>query len=170
MGEEGDYVDASAAMLDARQLYAAGEEYFWGTDTKIFTRILARRSFAMLKEINKCYRKVADHDLWDGIDKEMNHILDFPFKRACLAIVAYAKDPPTFFADCMQESTDGVWNGERRMIRQVISRSEIDLSLIKDRYLERHGEELLTAVKCDTTGDFREIMIRLIKEKKQVNE
>merc|ERR1711951_218955 len=85
-------------------------------------------------------------------------------KKACLAIVQYARNPAQYFADCIHESIDGWGTKDRRLIRQIISRSEIDLSAIKLQYRQRYDESLTVAVKCDTSGYYRDIMLHILEE------
>merc|ERR1712200_331770 len=101
----------------------------------------------------------AHHAFKDAVKAEMSGNL----KRTCLAIVAFAKNPAAYFADCIHDSVSGWGTKDRRLIRQIISRSEIDLATVKEQYAKAHDESLLVAVKCDTSGHYRDMLLEIIK-------
>lgn len=58
------------------------------------------------------------------------------FTSLCLtkAIVGCARELDRFFAERLRDSMKGAGTNERTLIRVVVSRSEIDLADIKDRF------------------------------------
>ncbi len=51
------------------------------------------------------------------------------------------------------------------MIRVIVTRSEIDMEQIKIEYEKRFKQTLAEAIKGDTSGDYRALLLAIIGEK-----
>lgn len=49
------------------------------------------------------------------------------------------------------------------LIRVVVSRSEIDLEIIKKVYEQNYGRTLYEAVESETSGDYKKAILNVIK-------
>jgi len=147
------------AENDAQKLYDAGEGK-WGTDESQFNMIFATRSFAQLKAMFIAYKKIDGTDFEKAIEKEMSKDL----KRAYLTMVRWIRDPIQYYSEVLYMSMKGLGTDDRTLIRTVLSRCEIDLGTIKKKFELLHQKTLDKAVKSETSGDYRRMMLALIMD------
>lgn len=152
-------IDENLAKKDAEALYKAGEGKM-GTDEKKFIEILTQRAYNHIGEIANQYEKVSKKTLVTAIDSEMSGDI----QNALLTIVQYSKDPASFWAEKLKDSMKGMGTDEKKLIRILIARAEIDLKSIRDVFGDRYGngKTLLDWVKSDTSGDFEDILVGLL--------
>ncbi|XP_055912603.1 annexin B10 [Eupeodes corollae] len=150
-------VDPDKAKEQAEALYAAGEAKL-GTDEEVFNRIMAHESFAQLRLIFEEYKQISGMTLEQAIKHEMSGELH----EAMMAIVECAQSPPAFFANRLFKAMDGAGTDDRTLIRIIISRSEIDLGNIKDEFERLYNRTLVSAVKSETSGDYKRALCALI--------
>jgi len=158
-GRDEKPVDEELATTDARDLYEAGEGA-WGTDEGTFNRIFAGRSFPQLRATFKLYKKKTGQDMAEVIEKEMSDNLQMAF----LTLVRYIQDPITFFAEVLYRSMKGMGTDDTTLIRTVLSRCEIDLGAIKERFEKLHQKTLDKSIKSETGGDYRKIMLMIVMD------
>ncbi|CAF1014249.1 unnamed protein product [Brachionus calyciflorus] len=150
-------VDLSLAKKEAQELYDAGEGKF-GTDESEFIRILCSRSFPQLNATFEEYKKVSGNDIEKAIKKEMSGDME----KACLAIVKACKNRPAYYAEELFKAMKGIGTNDETLIRLIVSRAEIDLDRIKYEYEEMYGKSLYDAVKSETSGDYKKLLLSLI--------
>jgi len=155
-------VDNDEAKADAQRLYDAGEGT-WGTDEKIFNQIFAVRSRDQLKLTFLYYRKLAGRLIFDALDKELSGKL----KLAFMTIAQYISDPITYYSEMLYKSMKGLGTNDERLIRAIVSRCEIDLQTVKERYNKLHESEssLAKRIKKETRGDYEAILLALVSGK-----
>ncbi|XP_071965357.1 annexin A13-like [Antedon mediterranea] len=156
--DESDEVDEDAATEDAQELFDAGEDR-WGTDESCFNKILATRNFDQLKFIFEKYTEIAGCDIEDSIRDETSGLLQDGY----LAIVSRARSVGEFFAERAYDAVHGPATDDEQLIRVIISRSEIDLKRIKAAFMFKYEKGLATFVEEDTSGDYKKMLIALIK-------
>jgi len=152
-------VDEELAKTDAQALYDAGEGK-WGTDEGTFNRIFAGRSFPQLRATFLAYKKKTGQDMGTVIEKEMSKNL----KNSFLTLVRYIQDPITYYSEVLYRSMKGMGTDDRTLIRTVLSRCEIDLGVIKKRFEKLHQKTLDKAIKSETSGDYRKIMLMIVMD------
>lgn len=150
-------VDPDLAIEQAKKLYEAGEGK-WGTDEAVFTKILAHASFDQLEYVFDEYKKLTGRT----IEQAMKEELSGDFYDAVSAIVECVQMAPHFFAKRLFEAMDGLGTDDTSLIRIIVSRSEIDLQNIKDEYEQMYNKTLLSAVKSETSGDYKRALCALI--------
>jgi len=158
-GRDTKPVDEDLAMEDAKDLYDAGQGQ-WGTDEGTFNRIFAGRSFPQLRAMMKCYKKKTGEDMDQVIEKEMGGDL----KNAFLTLVRYIQDPITYYSEVLYRAMKGMGTDDNRLIRTILSRCEIDLGEIKERFEKLHQKTLDRAIKKETSGDYEKIMLVLVRD------
>jgi len=158
-GRETKPVDEDLAVQEAKDLYNAGEGK-WGTDEGTFNRIFANRSFPQLRATFLAYKKQTGQNMDAVIEKEMSGNL----KMAFLTLVRFIMDPLTYYAEVLYYSMKGLGTDDETLIRTILARCEIDLGLIKKRFEKLHQKTLDKAVKSETSGDYRKIMLQLIMD------
>ncbi len=149
--------DPNMCQADAQTLYKAGEGR-WGTDEPTFIRIFAKRSAAEIAMINDCYIKLRGKGLLNAIDKEFSG----DTKKLLQTIVGGLLDPPAYFAMRIREAVKGLGTNNAKLVRVIISRSEIDLGYIKQAYQRIYHRDMLHDVRSDTSGFYRDILTGLI--------
>lgn len=56
----------------------------------------------------------------------------------------------------------GVGTQDSRLIRVVVTRTEVDMYYIKIAYYKKYGKPLTHAVRSDTSGHYKEFLLSLI--------
>jgi len=158
-GREDSY-DDNNAYEDASTMFQAGEGQL-GTDESGFMSIICQRSYPHLRKVFRQYEAIADgNDIENAVDSEFSgHLRD-----GLLAIIRYAKFPPSFFANRLHEAISGGGTDEDSLTRVIVSRSEIDLANIKYMYAKHFEQSLKDAIEGDVGGDFKKVLLALIGE------
>jgi len=155
--DESGKVDSSLAEKDAQNLYSAGEKK-WGTDEAAFNLVMASRNFNQLRATFDAYQRIANRDITKSLKSEMSgDVLD-----GMLALVQLAKDPPTYFAKRLKESMKGAGTSDHDLIRLVVTRSEIDMVQIKERFHSANHKTLDNWISSDTGGDYKKLLIAIV--------
>lgn len=157
-GREESY-DENDAQDDATALYEAGEAEL-GTDEGKLMSILCQRSYRHLRKVFKIYEEMNENSIETAIENELSGNL----KDGLLAIVTYAKFPPTFFAERLYNAISGGGTDEDALIRIIVSTSEIDLANVKYVYNQKYEQSLADALENEVSGDFKKILKFLIGE------
>ncbi|GJQ75977.1 hypothetical protein Trydic_g18032, partial [Trypoxylus dichotomus] len=157
--DESMVTNQAQAAHDARSLLRAGELRM-GTDESTFNMILCQRNFVQLRLIFEEYYKITGHDFEQAIKNEFSG----NSKEGMLAIVRSIRNLPGFFAKCLHNAIAGLGTNDKTLIRVVTTRCEIDMGNIKQNYLAQYGETLADAIKGDTSGDYKKLLLALIGE------
>jgi len=155
-------VDPAKAAEDARRLYDAGEKVL-GTDESIFNAIMATRSYDHLRAVFTQYSHISQTDIRRVVASEFSgDIADLH-----LGLVDCSQNIPGFQADVLNRAISGLGTDDDSMIRIIVTRSEIDMEQVKLEYEKRYKQTLAEAIKGDTSGDYRLLLLCLIGEKDQ---
>ncbi|CAH8513671.1 unnamed protein product [Schistosoma turkestanicum] len=155
--EESTQVNPQMVRKDAEALYQAGEKK-WGTDESKFIHVLATRSHEHIKALCRDYSNVSKKTLIDALKSEMSGNL----LQAFITIVECATNAPLYFAEKLKKSMKGAGTNDRDLIRVIVSRSEIDLGLIKKEFNGLTGDTLESWIEGDTSGDYRRLLLALV--------
>lgn len=71
----------------------------------------------------------------------LNNLTDSKFPVECV------QSPAAFFANQLHKAMDGAGTDDDRLIRIIVSRSEIDLATIKDEFERIYDRTLLSALR-----------------------
>ncbi|KAF7667898.1 hypothetical protein LDENG_00042350 [Lucifuga dentata] len=141
---------------DARALYEAGEGRK-GKDCTAFIDILTTRSAPHLRKVFERYSKYSKVDVAKAIDLEMKGDIE-----SCLtAVVKCAGSTPGFFAEKLNLAMKGKGTRKNILTRIMVSRSEVDMKLIKEEYKNKYGKTLYQEILDDTKGDYEKILLAL---------
>lgn len=149
--------DEEKCKSDAQQLYNAGEGKL-GTDEAMFTKIFGARSNAELRCIFYYYQQLTGHSIVDAIKNEFS----CNAKSALLTVYQVVNDPADYYASRIFDAIKGLGTKDEQLMRIICARNEIDLPLIKQVYKRKYGEELVDAVKGDTSGDYGKLLVAII--------
>uniref|UniRef100_A0A2I2Z1G7 Annexin n=1 Tax=Gorilla gorilla gorilla TaxID=9595 RepID=A0A2I2Z1G7_GORGO len=160
------FVDPGLALQDAQDLYAAGEK-IRGTDEMKFITILCTRSATHLLRVFEEYEKIANKSIEDSIKSETHGSLE-----EAMLTVGKSSDLHVFQATGLTVGTKGLgmqpqekeslWTRDGTLIRNIISRSEIDLNLIKCHFKKMYGKTLSSMIMEDTSGDYKNALLSLV--------
>ncbi|XP_055935800.1 annexin A4-like isoform X2 [Argiope bruennichi] len=153
-----DPADSNRAKQTAEALYAAGVGQ-WGTDESTFNAILVSESYQQLAHTFYEYQKLAGHTVAQAIESEMSGDL----KKGMLAIAKCVENRPFYFAEKLYKAMKGLGTDDDTLIRIVVSRCEIDMVQIKAEYERNYGKPLIEAIRGDTSGDYRKVLINLVE-------
>ncbi|NXE48650.1 ANX13 protein, partial [Casuarius casuarius] len=156
--DEDQEVNAELAGQDARDLYEAGEGR-WGTEELAFNVVLAKRSYPQLRATFEAYEKLHGKDIEEAIKSETSGDLE----KAYLTLVSCSKDCQGYFATLLHESMKGAGTDEDTLIRILVTRAENDLPAIKEKYQQKYNKSLAEAVQSDTSGDFRKLLLAVVR-------
>ncbi|NWX37970.1 ANXA8 protein, partial [Notiomystis cincta] len=150
------YVDTALALQDAETLFAAGEK-IRGTDEIQFITILCKRSATHLMKVFEEYQKLAGKSIEDSIKSETRGSLE----DAMLAIVKCTRNIHCYFAERLYHALKGAGTDDGTLIRVMVSRSEVDLNLIKPEFKRLAGKSLSSMILDDTSGDYKTALMNL---------
>ncbi|XP_065494836.1 annexin A8-like [Caloenas nicobarica] len=153
---ESFYVDIALARQDAETLHAAGEK-IQGTDEIQFITILCTRSATHLLKVFEEYQKLAGKSIEDSIKGETHGSLE----DAMLAIVKCTRNVHRYFAERLYHALKGAGTHDGTLIRVIVSRSEVDLNLIKAEFKNIAGKTLSSMILDDTSGDYKTALLNL---------
>ena len=142
---------------DANTLVRAGVGR-WGTDEAMFNKIFALRSACELKVISEIYEKQCGKTLLKSIDSEFSGDI----KKLLKTVVHGLLNPAEYFATQVHDAVKGLGTHDWKLMRLIISRAEIDLPRMKVEYQRLYGKDMLGAVRGDTSGDYRKILIAIL--------
>ncbi|MCQ2819263.1 MAG: annexin [archaeon] len=143
----------------AQQLYDAGEGRR-GTDESVFNNILANCSQKELILISRYYQQISKSNIIRAIDKEFSGDVKKLFKAIIYSLVS----PSEFFATRIHDSIEGLGTDDPKLIRAIVSRSEIDLPQIKSFYYQLFKVSMVDDITGDTSGHYRELLLALVKK------
>uniref|UniRef100_A0A8B9S7U9 Annexin n=1 Tax=Apteryx owenii TaxID=8824 RepID=A0A8B9S7U9_APTOW len=141
-----------------RAIFKAGEGR-WGTEELAFNTVLAKRSYRQLRATFEAYEKLHGKDIEEAIKSETSGDLE----KAYLTLVSCAKDCQGYFATLLHESMKGAGTDEGTLIRILVTRAECDLPAIKEKFQQKYNKSLAEAVQSDTSGDFRKLLLALVR-------
>ncbi|XP_036384409.1 annexin A1-like [Megalops cyprinoides] len=152
-----DYtVNKALADSDAQALYEAGEKKR-GTDCNVLIDILTTRSAPQLRRTFKRYTKYSKLDVSAALDSELQGDIE-----DCLTtIVKCAGSKSAFFAEKLHSSMKGLGTRTSTLIRVLVSRSEVDLKMVKEKYKRQYGHSLQQDIRTDVSGDLEAVLVAL---------
>ena len=148
-------VDQNVCYQEAQQLYSGGQGR-WGTDEGIFTKIFATRSNMEIYYIAQSYQQLSGRNLLDALDSEFSG----DAKKLLRALFYQAINTPEFFAERLYDACNK--NKKEKIIRIIVSRSEVDLTQIKQAYYNKYHRNLVEDIKKSCSGDLERLMLAIL--------
>uniref|UniRef100_A0A673LHE9 Annexin n=1 Tax=Sinocyclocheilus rhinocerous TaxID=307959 RepID=A0A673LHE9_9TELE len=136
---------------DAQALLAAGEQKY-GTDEGQFITILGNRSNAHLRRVFEEYRKLSGYEIEESIQRETSGTL----QEVLLAVGKTHKH--TDAHTHTHRHRDGAGTDDQKLIRIMVSRSEVDMMDIRAEFRKRFATSLHKTIQGDTSGDYRKAL------------
>nr|CAH8865510.1 unnamed protein product [Trichobilharzia regenti] len=153
-------VSRSQVERDVEDLYFAGEKRSGKGDHDTFIKILTKRSKYHVKEIWDLYLSRYHVTLVETVSKKFSE----PLRSGLNTMIMALKDLRLLLVCQLYDSMYGLGTREDTLIRIVSLRCEIDMNTLKSMYREYFGKPLIEAVREDTSGDFRKLLLTLLGE------
>ncbi|XP_004513248.1 annexin D5-like [Cicer arietinum] len=154
---EGHEMDPVIVEEDAKKLYKSGEKRI-GTDEKTFIRIFSERSSPHLAAVSSAYYASFGNSLEKAIKNETSG----SFMSGLLTILRCATNSSMYFAKLLRKAMKGIGTNDSRLIRIIVTRTEIDMQHIKAAYYSKYGKPLTHAVRSDTSGHYEDFLLHLL--------
>ncbi|CAJ0967158.1 unnamed protein product [Ranitomeya imitator] len=135
--EESNVVDYEKIDQDARDLYEAGVKRK-GTDVSKWISIMTERSIPHLQKVFERYKSYSPYDMQESIKKEVKGDLE----NAFVNLVQSIQNKPLYFADRLYDSMKGKGTKDKVLIRNMVSRSEVDMLKIRAEFKKKYGKSL----------------------------
>ena len=174
----GDYQKAILILLDkersknsspdlenckkiAEELYKNGEGKL-GTNEEVFINYFTSLSGEELALVGKEYHKNYKRNLVECIESEF----DGNEKDLLIAILYSLISPSEYFARKIFKCVDGAGTSDDKLIRCIVSRSDVDMKMIK-RYFKQifKNKDMIERVKEDTSGEYSKLLEGLMQTK-----
>ncbi|XP_056428679.1 annexin A2 [Hyla sarda] len=154
--EESSVVDYEKIDQDARELYEAGVKKK-GTDVSKWISIMTERSIPHLQKVFERYKSYSPYDMQESIKKEVKGDLE----NAFLNLVQCIQNKPLYFAERLYDSMKGKGTKDKVLIRNMVSRSEVDMLKIRAEFKKKYGKSLSYFIGQDTKGDYQRALLNL---------
>ncbi|XP_031564848.1 uncharacterized protein LOC116300181 [Actinia tenebrosa] len=110
-----------------------------------------------IQKLQDKYQKEYEQGLLDAIksvvdDEDLQEPLECLFGSA-----------PEYEAKCLYEATKGIGTDEDMLLEILCTRSASQLADIQEAYRKRYGTSLEEDIKSDTSGDFEDLLLELLK-------
>lgn len=123
-----------------------------------YIQIFTEKSREELALIGKIYYQWYQETLISLID----NLFKGDFRKTLKYIIYSLLSPSEFFAYRINKAIAGLGTKDNMLIRILVSRDEIDMERIKRYYKQLYKKSLYDAVKDDTSGDYRTLLLELI--------
>ncbi|CAH8628621.1 unnamed protein product [Schistosoma rodhaini] len=153
-------VSRSQVDKDVEDLYYAGEKRAGKGDSDTFIKILTKRSKYHVKEIWDLYLAKYHNTIVEVISKKFSE----PFRSGLNTMIMALVDLRLLLVCQLYDSMYGLGTREDTLIRITCLRCEVDMNTLKSMYREYFGKPLIEAVREDTSGDFRKLLLALLGE------
>ncbi|KAE9418985.1 hypothetical protein Angca_008126, partial [Angiostrongylus cantonensis] len=104
------------------------------------------------------FAQVSGASIEKAIEKEFSGDL----QKSYLTIVRAASDKQKFFAMQLYNSMKGLGTRDNDLIRVLVTRSEVDLDLIKQDFQTLYNKSLEEMIKGDTSGQYRDALLAIV--------
>ncbi|CAB3402655.1 unnamed protein product [Caenorhabditis bovis] len=146
------------AKDDAVRLFADGKAKLTKKDGSNFLHILATQNQYQLRKVFENFEQLSGTTIEKAIEKEFSGDL----QKSYLTIVRATTDKQKFFAQQLYASMEGFGTRDNDLIRVLVTRSEVDLELIKQEFETLYNKSLAEVVKGDTSGAYRDALLAII--------
>jgi len=147
----GTPVNDEEARQVAETLYRAGEGKL-GTDEKVFTEVLARRSPDFLARVSDHYKTKHKHNLEQAVKSETSGYFED-------VLVGLLKPKYVFAADRLYKAMHGAGTDDVCLVYFFSVMDKNELQEVARIFQLRHNKSLAQMVKDDTSGNYRDLLL-----------
>lgn len=150
------------ALEDAKALNAAMKG-FGKTDQETIIHILANRGIAQRLDIAAAFKAEFGRDLLHNLKSELTgHFED--------VMVAMMTPLPEFYAKELHEAVACIGTDEGAIIEILATISNHGIRIIAQTYEKMYGKSLESALKGDTSGPFKRLLVLLLQANREENQ
>ena len=153
-------IDQAKVDADAAALRKAMKGL--GTDEKAIIQIAANRTNRERLAMIESFKRQFNRDL----RKDLKSELSGKFEDAILALFM---DPVDYDCWSLKKAMKGLGTNEDTLIEILATRSNERINQIKARYLEIYKKDLVKVVQSDTSGFFRQVLLKLLEANRSNN-
>ncbi|XP_008836238.1 annexin A13 [Nannospalax galili] len=139
---------------DAKKLYKACKGM--GTDEMAIIEVLSHRTSDQRQQIKQNYKAKYGKDLEEVLKSELSG----NFEKTALALLDH---PNEYAARQLQKAMKGLGTDEAVLIEILCTRSNKEISAIKEAYQKLFDKSLESDVKDDINGNLRKILVSLLQ-------
>ncbi|XP_076340282.1 annexin A13-like isoform X2 [Tachypleus tridentatus] len=150
--------DLELAEKDALDL-ARTEPSTWVVENSIFLKLLTSRNPIQQQLAFQAYERNTNSSVPDTINSKLSG----PSKEVYVTVAKLVEDPSQYFAEELRECLQDTTTNDDKVINILVSRSEVDLQDIKEKYREKYQRHLVDEIAADTSGDYKKILLRIIE-------
>lgn len=156
--DQGSSVNQKQAQEDAKKLCNSGEQKAVNLNSPEFKEIMTKRNQAQVRATFEEYKKIAGHDIYQGISNAMAG----DSEDAYIGLAMVIEDPVGFYAERLSRAFSGIGTNDNMLIRIVVSRSEIDLAEIKVKYKDLCGKTVSQSIESECSGDYKKMLLAIV--------
>ncbi|WOL19919.1 annexin D7-like [Canna indica] len=153
---EGIEVNNSLAKSEAKLLHEKISEKAYSHEELV--RIISTRSKPQLIATLNQYK----NEYGKTINKDLNSDPKNEYLAALRAVIRCICCPERYFEKVIRLAIKGLGTDENALTRVITTRADVDLKVIEEAYYKRNSLPLVSAVKGDTSGDYKDMLIALL--------
>jgi len=144
----------------ASQLHEEKEQK-WSIENEedVFYKYVMLSSPQELSTVAREYYKISNETIVEGIEKKFSGDAKELLKTILYSLIS----PSEYFATRIKKAIEGFGTDNKTLIRILVTRSEVDMNIIKKYYQQIYKKDMIEDVKSDISGDYQKLMIELIK-------
>jgi annexin A7/11 len=165
--EEGPHIDVKEAEKIVEEMFKKGLKAY-GTDLELFKKVFVTKSREDFILISRVFYKNNPKkiNLYQACDEQVGSD-----NRELLKALVYAIcDSSHYFGHNLKKAIVGFGTNVKVLNRILALRSEIDMDVIRERYLGETKRDLIEAIKGDTSGDYCKFLCMLASRNPKVTE
>ena len=124
-----------------------------------FYQYIMKSSPKELSAVAREYYKLSGKTIIEGIETNFKGDAKDLLKSILYSIVS----PSEFFATRIKKAIQGFGTDNKTLIRILVTRCEVDMTIIKKYYKQLYKKDMIDDIKNDISGDYQKLMIELIK-------
>lgn len=155
--DESDYPNIDDCLSDAKLLIDTPFKK-WTSNLDLFNKVFVITSPTALVYIARAYYEKTGKTLLQAIDKEFSGKT-----KALLKAILYSNiNTAEWYADKFNKAIKGLGTDTNLLDRIIVTRIDMDLSLIKDFYNYLYKKTLQDAVRDDTSGTYQKLLLGIL--------
>lgn len=137
------------------------KETGWVVDNEdnVFYKYIINSSPKELSAVAREFYKLSGKTIIEGIDTNFKGDAKDLLKSILYSLVS----PSEYFATRIKKAIEGFGTDNKSLIRILITRSDVDMNIIKKYYKQLYNKDMIEEIKSDISGDYQKLMIELIK-------
>ena len=153
-------IDKEKCQILAKELNEAKDDK-WNIDNNLdaFYKYIMNSSSKELSLVSREYYKLSGETIFDGINKKFQGDTKELIKAVLYSLIS----PSEYFATRIKKAIEGFGTDNKTLIRILVSRCDLDINNIKQYYKQIYEKDMVEDIKNDISGDYKKILVELIK-------